>query len=340
MVPETEDDAFLRMRDWVETRLDRLAVETSSRAATLAERPGASITLQEYLEGRIETLAAETVSDRDTMRSLFEQRLDQMTQAGTSRMAVLRELYDQRIAALDAEMKQRFGAQDCAVATALTAQKEAVSVALTAQKEAVATAFSAVHIANQEHAATHRRDHDSSDKTFVMVEAATAERTALFSASIDRRFAVAEQAVKTALDAVTATSQLHADSHSREHASAAVAVEKQEKKYDEKHYEANRVREQQNADRLDFVRRDNLDARLSAVIQQITKVEEGLQARVELEVKARTDAIHQEAETRRAALEPLNEWRSRSSGQMAVWIGLSSVFIVIAVFIANFLAGQ
>jgi len=338
-MPESEDDAFLRMRDWVETRFDRLAVETASRAADLAERPGSSISLQEYIETRIETLAVATAADRDAIRSLFEQRLDQMDRDGAAQATVLRQLYDQRIVALDDEMHQRFGAQDHAVVTALTAQKEAVSVALTAQKEAVATAFSAVHVSNQDHVAAHERDHGASEKAIVMAEMAAAERTAMFAASVDRRFAVAELAVKTAVDAVAITSALHSDAHAREHAATAMAVEKQEKKYDEKHYEANRVREQQNADRLDFVRRDNLDARLSAVIQQIDKVEEGLQSRVELEVKARTEAIHQEAETRRAALEPLNEWRSRSSGQMAVWIGLSSVFIVIAVFLANLLTG-
>ena len=338
-MPESEDDAFLRMRDWVDTRLDRLSVEAASRAATLAERPGPAISLQEYLEKRIDALAAETAADREAIRLLFGERLDQMTRDGDARVVVLRQLYDQRINALDAEVHQRFDAQDHAVATALTAQKEAVSVALTAQKEAVSTAICAVQTSNLDHATAHRLEHEASGKAILMSETAMAERAALFAVSVDRRFVVAESAVKTAVDAVAVTSQLHAESHAREHAAAAVAVEKQEKKYDEKHYEANRVREQQNADRLDFVRRDNLDARLNAVIQMIEKAEEGLQNRVELEVKARVEAIHQEAETRRAALEPLNEWRSRSSGQMAVWIGLSSVFIVIAVFLANLLTG-
>ena len=327
-MPETEDDAFLRTRDWVETRLDRLAVETSSRAATLAGRPDSAIPLQEYLETRIATLAVDVAKDRETIRTLFGQRLEQMALDGVAQMTVLRQLYDQRIEALDDEMHQRFDAQDHAVVTALTAQKEAV-----------ATAILAVQSQNQDHATSHRIEHEASGKAIAMSEAAMVDRAALFAESVDRRFAVAEAAVRTAFDAVTATSQVHADSHAREHSASAMAVEKQEKRYDEKHFENNRFREQQNADRVDFVRRDNLDARLNAVIQLIEKAEEGLQSRIELEVKARTEAVHQEAETRRASLEPLNEWRSRSSGQMAVWIGLSSVFVIIAVFIANFVAG-
>ena len=168
--------------------------------------------------------------------------------------------------------------------------------------------------------------------------------------AVEKALTAQKEAVTTALASVESRNAEHAIAHEREHESQKEAVDKSEKRSDEKFEEANNFRKQIEGERLTYARVDMLnvlEANSRMVVEKldsevrmrmekleadarsrIEKVESDLRQRLEAESRARDDAIR-----------PLQNWQQRSGGQMAVWIGMSGVAIAVVIFLANWATG-
>lgn len=244
------------------------------------------------------------------LREYVEGRLARLASDSSDRTGVLRELYDREIENLLRLVTQQFDAKDEAVAAALTAQKEAVEKAFTAQT------------------------------------ALTDQRFGAQSDAVEKALTAQKEAVSTALAAVERESKTHAQAHEREHQSQAIAIDKAEKRTDERFEEANNFRSQIESERATYARIDMLNViernartvveKLDADVRvrmekleadsrsRLEKLESDLRQRIEVESKARGDALL-----------PLTAWMQRSGGQTAVWIAIGGVALAVVIFLAN-----